>query len=197
LTEDFNDTVFDARLRWLNEPGRWRIYAARSALVVEPDAGTDFWQRTHYGFECDTGHFLSAAVSGNFVATAKVQSFPVHQYDQAGLMVRVDGNCWIKTSVEYELDDPPKLGVVVTHAGYSDWSMQEADPGRSECWLRVSRKGGDFTVEHSDDGRSWKMLRLAHLPVSDDSEVHCGLYACSPNGAGFRAAFDLLRIERE
>jgi regulation of enolase protein 1 (concanavalin A-like superfamily) len=75
--------------------------------------------------------------------------------------------------------------------------VQDSDPARNELWLRVSRKGSDFTVEHSDDGQSWKMLRLAHLPVSDESEVNCGLYACSPKGAGFRAEFDLFRIERE
>jgi len=25
--------------------------------------------------------------------------------------------------VEYELEEPPKLGVVVTNRGYSDWSL--------------------------------------------------------------------------
>ena len=86
-------------------------------------------------------------------------------------MVRVDGNCWIKTAMEYELNEPPKLSVVVTGAGYSDWSMQESGPARNLLWLRVSRKSSDFTVEHSENGRTWKMLRVAHLPVSDESTV--------------------------
>jgi regulation of enolase protein 1 (concanavalin A-like superfamily) len=197
LNEDFDTNEFDFRLRWLNESGGWRVDTASSVLVVEPAAGTDFWRKTHYGFEADTGPFLSADVSGDFVMTGKVRFLPVHQYDQAGLMVRVDGNCWIKTSVEYELDEPPKLGVVVTNAGYSDWSVQNFDPRRNELWLRISRRNSDFLVEHSWNGQAWELLRIAHLCMKDSASMDCGLYACSPKGAGFRAEFDLLRIERE
>ena len=85
--------------------------------------------------------------------TGKVKFLPAHQYDQAGLMVRAGGNCWIKTSVEHEDDEPPKLGVVVTNGGYSDWSVQNFDPARNELWLRISRKNADFVVEHSQQRR--------------------------------------------
>jgi regulation of enolase protein 1 (concanavalin A-like superfamily) len=196
LDEDFDASKFDSRLRWFNEPGRWRVDTASSVLVVEPQAGTDFWRKTHYGFEADTGHFLSATVSGDFVMTNKVKFLPVHQYDQAGLMARANESCWIKTSVEYEEDEPPKLGVVVTNAGYSDWSVQNFDRARNELWLRISRKSSDFLVEHSRNGQTWELLRIAHLHIQEPASMDCGLYACSPKGAGFRAEFDLLRIER-
>jgi regulation of enolase protein 1 (concanavalin A-like superfamily) len=185
------------RLHWFNEPGRWWVDAASSALVVEPEAGTDFWRKTHYGFEVDTGHLLSASISGDFAMITKVRFFPVHQYDQAGLMVRVDADCWIKTSVEYEPDEPTRLGAVVTNGGYSDWSVQDFDRARNEVWLRVSRKDSDFTVTQSNDGEHWNLLRIAHLNVDAETSVECGIYACCPKGAGFRAEFDLLRIERE
>jgi regulation of enolase protein 1 (concanavalin A-like superfamily) len=169
--------------------------AGLSALVVETDPGTDFWRKTHYGFEADNGHFFYATVPADLVMMAKVKFLPVHQYDQAGLMVRVDRDCWIKTSVEYELDEPPRLGAVVTNAGYSDWSVQDFDRARSDVWLRISRKSSDFIIEHSDNGQTWKLIRVAHLNVSEHAKADCGLYACSPKGAGFRAEFDLLRID--
>jgi regulation of enolase protein 1 (concanavalin A-like superfamily) len=197
LNEEFEANEFDSRLRWFNEPSRWRVDASSSALIVEPEARTDFWRKTHYGFEADTGHLLSAVVSGNFVMTARVKFFPAHQYDQAGLMVRADGNCWIKTSVEYELEEPPKLGVVVTNSGHSDWSVQNFDSARNELWLRISRTGSDFIVEHSASGQTWELLRIAHLEVEPAASLDCGLYGCSPKDAGFRAEFDLLRIERK
>jgi regulation of enolase protein 1 (concanavalin A-like superfamily) len=197
LDENFDTNVFDSRLRWFNASGRWWTDTASSALVVEPEAGTDFWRKTHYGFEADNGHFLSAAVSGDFAMTAKVKFLPVHQYDQAGLMVRADGSCWIKTSVEHEEHKPPKLGVVVTNGGYSDWSVQNFDPARNELWLRISRRSSDFVVEHSENGKTWELLRIAHLHLEPSASMDCGVYACSPKGAGFRAEFDLLRIERE
>jgi uncharacterized protein len=196
LDENFDANEFDSRVRWLNGSGVWRVDAASSVLVLEPDAGTDFWRKTHYGFEADNCQFLSAPVAGDFVVTGKVRFHPVHQYDQAGLLVRVDGTCWIKTSVEYECDDPPRLGVVVTNGGYSDWSVQNFDPARKELWLRISRKGSDFLVEHSSNGEAWELLRVAHLSMNEAASMDCGLYACSPKGPGFRAEFDLLRIER-
>lgn len=46
--------------------------AAAETLHVEPDAPTDFWQRTHYGFRVDNGHFLHADVTGDFVLGVRV-----------------------------------------------------------------------------------------------------------------------------
>ena len=73
-------------------------------------------------------------------------------------MVRVARDCWIKTSVEYELDQPAELSAVVTNAGYSDWSVQDFDSARHDVWLRISRKSSDFIIEHSDDGQTWRVL---------------------------------------
>ena len=179
----------------MNEPRRWSIDAASSVLVIEPEPDTDFWRKTHYGFEADSGHLLSAAVSGNFAVTTKVGFLPRHQYDQAGLMVRVDESNWIKTSVEYELEEPAKLGAVVTSRGYSDWSLQDFHATRNELWLRISKTGSDYMVAHSADGQAWHTIRVAHLDAPSDVRLHSGLYACSPKGSGLRAAFDFLRID--
>ena len=194
LSETFDNGTLDPRLQWLNPPSHWNVDKAGSALVVEPNAPTDFWQKTHYGFSADTGHFLHARVEGDFAITANVRFYPVHQYDQAGLMVRLDEHCWLKTSVEYELADPPKLGAVVTNAGYSDWSVQEFDRTRNDLWLRIERNGNDCMVDHSLDGAHWISMRVAHLH-SDSKSAQCGLYACSPKGSGFRAEFRNLLIE--
>jgi regulation of enolase protein 1 (concanavalin A-like superfamily) len=203
LEESFTDAILDPRLRWFCEPKRWDISPSESCLRIEPDGGTDFWQRTHYGFQNDNGHFLFAELAGNFVLATRVVSRPVHQYDQAGLMVRHSPSCWLKTSIEYEPAGPGRLGVVVTNEGYSDWSTQDFPPGASEVWLRVSRQGSDYRVEFSLDGTGWSQIRLAHLhvPATQDSDasktVACGLYACSPKGTGFVAEFGFLTIDVE
>jgi regulation of enolase protein 1 (concanavalin A-like superfamily) len=124
LHESFSGPSFSSRLRWTSAPEHWRIDQASKCLRINPDAGTDFWQRTHYGFEADNGHFLYLEASDDFVLTTKVTSHPIHQYDQAGLMVRVSPACWLKTSVEFEPDGLNRLGAVVTNAQLSDWSTQ-------------------------------------------------------------------------
>jgi uncharacterized protein len=195
LREDFDGPTMDPRLTWLHPPGKWLIDGRRSVLIVEPDAKTDFWQKTHYGFEADDGHCLLATVTGDVVVATEVGFRPVHQYDQAGLIVRISPSCWLKASVEYEPDGPSRLGAVVTNAGYSDWSTQDVRSDRRTLRLRIRREGCDYVVEHSPGGGSWSQIRLAHLHEDRGGAVACGLYACSPTGAGFVAEFESLVIE--
>jgi len=196
LFHTFNSPEIDARLQWLNPPSKWAVDPLTGSLRLEPAPHTDFWQKTHYGFEVDNGHFLFAETIGDVVITTRFHSYPVHQYDQAGLMVRFSPECWIKASAEYEPDGPSQLGAVVTQYGYSDWSLQPLAPGRNQLWLRIRREGDDYLIEHSENGEAWILMRLAHLAPVDGASLACGLYACSPKGAGYRAEFDFLRIER-
>jgi regulation of enolase protein 1 (concanavalin A-like superfamily) len=184
-----------SRLHWHEEPARWSVEGSGEdeRLRLEPQAATDFWQRTHYGFQADNGHALLAEVTGDVVVTTCVRFFPVHQYDQAGLMLRLSPSCWLKTSVEYEPGRAGRLGAVVTNHGYSDWSTAPFEG--DGVWLRVRREGADYIVDASRDGQAWEQLRMAHLAEDDGQRsVACGLYACSPKGAGFAAEFSRLEI---
>lgn len=185
----------DTRLKWHCEPSNWNITGGR--LVIAPDSSTDFWSKTHYGFEADNGHFLYANIAGDFVLSAEIFMTPRHQYDQAGLMVRVSKSCWLKTSVEFEPDNMSRLGAVVTNGGYSDWSTQDVPSDLNRFQLRVRRERGDYLVHMSLDGDDWKQLRVAHLheDVSPEASVECGVYACSPKTAGFNAEFDKFVID--
>ncbi|MFS0638509.1 DUF1349 domain-containing protein [Mesobacillus foraminis] len=40
------------------------------------DPETDYWQKTHYGFEADNGHFLYLNTNKNFRMSTKVKTFP-------------------------------------------------------------------------------------------------------------------------
>jgi regulation of enolase protein 1 (concanavalin A-like superfamily) len=91
------------------------------------DQKTDFWQKTHYGFERDSGHFLGVSVSEEFTARVRVQGEFRSLYDQAGLMLRIDETRWIKTGVEFT-DGERFLSTVVTN-GSSDWSVSQPFQG--------------------------------------------------------------------
>jgi len=193
IHESFAGPKVHPAFTWHCEPARWAVGDGR--LRVEPEAGTDFWQRTHYGFRADNGHALLAQVVGDFVVSTHVRFHPVHQYDQAGLLVRISPSCWLKTSVEYEPGPAGRLGAVVTNEAYSDWSTQPFE-GR-EVWLRVRRESQDYLVEAARDGREWEQIRMARLHEDRAGlAVGCGLYACSPKGGGFAAEFTTLTIQR-
>jgi len=193
LYETFSDTMLDARLQWHCQPAHWQLDAAAQCLRIRPDAHTDFWQRTHYGFQVDNGHLLYLQASGDFVLTTKVTSKPAHQYDQAGLMVRLSDGCWLKTSVEFEPDGDNRLGAVVTNHQYSDWSTQPLPKDVDTVWFRIRAEAEDCIVESSFDGTVWTQLRIAHLAERGAAaSVACGLYACSPKAAGYQAEFAFL-----
>jgi uncharacterized protein len=196
LDETLAGPTLDIRLRWHNPPPDWS--PGRDGLVVRTAAGTDFWQGTHYGFRVDNGHLFAAQVEGDFVLETEVVAAPVHQYDQAGLMVRLSERCWLKTSVEAEPGEPSRLGSVVTNAGWSDWSTQDLDPDVARhVAFRITRRGADYLVEAATvpNGR-WSQIRLGRLHEDEGGPVLAGLYACSPKGEGFAATFKRLRIER-
>lgn len=197
LCEEFGGPDIDAGLRWFCPPAKWSVDADRSVLVVEPDAESDFWQKPHTNHRADNGHFLFMPVRGDYVMTTRVRFHPACQYDQAGLMVRLSTTCWLKTSVEYEPDEPSLLGAVVTNGGFSDWSTQPFPAGRDEIRIRIRREGVDHIVQSSFDGENWTQIRAARLHDDTGGAVECGLYACSPTGAGFRAEFAFLKIETE
>ncbi len=169
------------RFRWSHEPPLWTV---GPPLEVTTGPDTDYWQRTHYGFRRDNGHFLHAQVAGDFTLTAYIAFAPTAQYDQCGLMVRVDEETWIKCSAEYETPAMSRLGSVVTNLGYSDWATQDISSNVAEIWYSIKREGSDFLLAWADDGADWRQMRVAHLHNCPE-EIAAGFYACSPTGPGF------------
>ena len=190
LTERFQQPTRPEPFFWLNEPTQSHFGAG---LEIFTDARTDFWQRTHYGFRRDDGHALLVRLDSDFALTAHVAYLPKVQYDQCGLMVRIDPENWIKTSTEFENESHSRLGSVVTNLGYSDWATQDVLSSHTEMWYRISRCGADFLVEASFDGERWLQLRIAHLHKAQDV-VAAGVYACSPIGRAFHCRFTEVTI---
>jgi regulation of enolase protein 1 (concanavalin A-like superfamily) len=175
---------------WFNEPKR---YFFDQGLNLITAAKTDFWQGTHYGFRRDDGHCLLTAVTGDFALTTEVEFWPQSQYDQCGLMVRVDSQNWIKCSVEYETAVVSRLGSVVTNLGYSDWATQDISSGISAICYRLSRQGQDFLLEFALAEGQWQQMRITHLHAVG-AELQIGIYACSPLGEDFHCRFRAIAI---
>ena len=100
-----------AQMKWLNEPASWN--QAGDKLVVHARAKTDFWRKTFYGYVTDNGHFFHLGVNGDFVFEARVNGHYAALYDQAGLMVRVDAENWVKCGTEF-FDGARHASVVFT-----------------------------------------------------------------------------------
>lgn len=187
---DFSGTGVPRAFYWFNEPPQYRF---DGGLELRTRGGTDFWQRTHYGFQKDDGHCLLTAVDGDFRMSCHVRFEPRTQYDQCGLMVRSDADHWIKVSTEFEDREISRLGSVVTNTGYSDWATRDVLSAACARWYRITRTDSDFLVESSEDGASWSQMRIAHLHRAPDL-MEAGIYACSPKGDGFACHFDTFTL---
>src|SRR5574338_1360016 len=97
-------------MQWFNPPAKTSVDGSR--LRVTTAASSDFWRITHYGFIRDNGHFLYQELTGDFSVEIRVDGAYRDLYDQAGLMLRVDAENWIKTGIEY-VEGRQNLSVVV------------------------------------------------------------------------------------
>lgn len=168
---------------WLNQPTKWTL--EDGTLRVISDDKTDFWRKTSYGFIRDSGHFFSVATDGDFTAQVHVTGHYATLYDQAGLMVRIDEEHWIKCGVEFS-DGQLWLSTVLT-AGKSDWAVSVAPAMPNGFWLRVTASQGVIRVQYSVDGKLWPLLRLAPFPVA--ARYLVGPMCCTPERGGLEVAF--------
>lgn len=168
---------------WLNEPPSWR--EADGVLQVATGDRTDFWRETHYGFIRDDGHLAYREVSGDFTASVEFSGEYEALYDQAGLMLRLDEWNWIKAGIEL-VGGREMLSAVVTR-DYSDWSTIPLPEKQEWIALRFLRSVDAVRIEWGAPGGAFHLFRLAHFPPGDP--VMVGPMCCSPQRAGFRAAF--------
>jgi len=195
------------RAHWLNKPARSVI--AEDSLEIVTDPGTDFWQRSYYGFRNDNAPALLLESVENFTLTTRVSFTYRKQFDQCGLIIYQDSDNWFKASIEYENEQFSRLGSVVTNLGYSDWATTDIDTP-AFWWYRLSRRGPDFLIEGSADGKIFRQMRIFHLhrlgetsprmgksdpPLPPEKPVHFGFYACSPLQSSFTARFTDFRLE--
>lgn len=176
-------------MKWLNEPLIWQEQS--NILQITSDKNTDFWRKTHFGFIRDNGHFYYDEIRGNFTAKVKVSGQYQNLYDQAGLMIRLDKENWLKFGVEL-VNGIQQVSAVVTR-DYSDWSIAPMPHNPSEIWLRVTRKNSTVELHYSLDDQQYFLLRMTYLTSLEMLKV--GIMSASPEGEGFVSTFENLAIK--
>ena len=180
--------MFD-RCKWRNEPAEWKL--SPDGLAVVTDCATDFWSKTHYGFTRHSGHLFGYTTTGGFTASLRIRGKYESLYDQAGLMVLIDDETWIKAGVEIS-DGEAMLSSVLT-VGYSDWATGAFPGDASDFRLRMTVDNSVLRVQVSIDGRRWPLVRLCPFPPSAHYLV--GPMCCTPERAGLSVLFSDFTVE--
>ncbi len=172
--------------RWTNEP--LDAKSENGHLIVKAAKGSDYWQKTVYGFEHDSGHALLAPWPAECAmeVTLRLDQFS-NLFDQAGLMLWRSPVQWIKTGVEFS-DGILCIGAVVTD-DYSDWSLfpVPVDWLGGELTLRASLLNDGVIIRAKTKKTSWQTIRVARFPYRED--IKAGPHLAAPSEEGFRAIF--------
>ena len=180
------------KLKWTREPESYTIADNRIEIITKPF--TDLWQRTYYHFRNDNAPVLQIHTNKRFFSfTVKTEFETKHRFDQCGIVMYLDSENWLKGSIEYENEKYQHLGSVVTNNGYSDWATTEISTDIKSMWYRFSRREDDYCIECSEDGITFKQMRICHMWNGGD-EICFGIYACSPEDSSFKAVFTNMEI---
>ena len=176
------------RMQWFNEPENWSI--SNNTLMMDVTPQSDYWRISHYGFTVDDAPFLYTMRGGEFEVKVRISGEYKVRFDQAGLMLRIDKENYIKTGIEF-VDGKYNLSTVVTHKT-SDWSVIELDEPVEYIWIKAVRRLDAVEIFYSFDDKDYIMMRNCWL--QDNTPVMVGMMAASPVGSGFKAKFDNFRI---
>lgn len=171
------------KMNWFNEPAEWRIDIGKLTMAVTPKS--DYWRISHYGFTVDDAPFYYAEYGGEFEAKVKVAGDYKVRFDQAGMMIRIDHENYIKTGIEF-VDGKYNLSTVVTHHT-SDWSVIALDKPVKELWIKAVRRLDAIEIFYSFDDKEYIMMRNAWMEANRPVKV--GMMAACPDGDGFNVTF--------
>ncbi len=173
--------------KWIREPSSYSVTKNKIEITTTPN--TDLWQRTYYHFRNDNAPLFQMETEEKFFSfVVKTEFESKHRFDQCGIVMYLDSDNWLKSSVEYENVKFQHLGSVVTNNGYSDWATTEIDASIKSMWYRFSRREDDYRIECSQDGVNFRQMRICHM-WNGSGEISFGVYACSPEESSFTARF--------
>lgn len=176
------------RMQWFNEPENWSV--ENNVLTMDVTPQSDYWRISHYGFTVDDAPFLYTVRGGEFEVKVKISGEYKVRFDQAGLMLRIDKENYIKAGIEF-VDGKYNLSTVVTHKT-SDWSVIELEKPVEYVWIKAVRRLDAVEIFYSFDDKEYTMMRNCWL--QDNTPVMVGMMAACPDGNGFKATFEGFRI---
>lgn len=176
------------KMQWFNEPEQWEIKDNTLSMFVTPQS--DYWRISHYGFTVDDAPFYYSTYGGEFEVKVKITGDYQARFDQAGLMLRINHENYIKTGIEF-VDGKFNLSTVVTHKT-SDWSVIALDKPVPYIWIKAVRRLDAVEIFYSFDDKNYTMMRNAWL--QDNTPVMVGVMGASPDGKGFNAKFEHFKV---
>lgn len=165
VSDDFNDPTLDTTLwRVLSSSGDVDIRTPGTELVLRVPTGTphDFSTRN-----TDAPRILQAVADGDFQTELAWATVPSANYQAQGLLAIQDADNWLRFDVLYGPSGGRpaglRVGASVASGGVFQQLLDVAVASGSVRFLRVTRTGDEWQLEHSGDGATWSVTgRFTH-----------------------------------
>lgn len=177
------------KMQWFNEPEKWTVENQALSMFVTPKS--DYWRISHYGFTVDDAPFYYALYGGEFEVKVKITGDYKNRFDQAGLMLRIDEQNYIKAGIEF-VDGVYNLSTVVTHKT-SDWSVIALEKPVPFIWIKAVRRLDAVEVFYSFDDKTYTMMRNAWM--QDNTPMMVGVMGACPDRDGFNVKFENFKVK--
>lgn len=176
---------------WYNEPEN--VVFGSNELKVIAKSRTDFWQSRCHNFSKDDGHFFYTAQTGGFTCLVKWRLGNIRNYNQCGLMLRLDNHNWFKVSVMSENENLCEIGHCLTRDGDSDWANVPVFEKVDSLWYKIVRYQDDYIAFYSLDGENFVRLRRFSMPCTLP-QIQIGAYICAPQDSDFAAFLEEIDV---
>ena len=188
FTQLSQDTFSKTPLKWLNPPDDDGIELSPGiGLKITPNPKTDYWLKDFRVPPAHrvSGHALLYTVPAQLNEWVFNTTFTLEGkvlYDQAGIMVYINEQVWLKSGIEY-VSGQPRMSCVVTNDmsdwNYFKWHTSENVSIRATCQRYPT--ACEILVEYKNKDGDWVFLREAALRLgSPDEAVQVGLMCCAP-----------------
>ena len=177
---------------WMNPPKTFKI--KDGILTLEAPKGSDFFNNPEDGQITGTAPFLFTEIEGDFVAKARVQPDFSSQWNAIALMIHIDENHWIKFAFENSDATGPSIVTVVTKTLSDDANGVVLEDSKA-IWLKLIRKGDNYSMLWSKDDSDYKMARLTTLPKT--TSVKIGIEAQCPVGPSATHNISYFSLEKK
>jgi len=132
-------------------------------LRIAPAPRTNLFHSPDDGFIVVNAPMVLFAPEGDFTFKAKVSAQLVNVYDVAALVAYADGKHWAKLCFENSALEEATVVTVVTRERSDDANSENvASPF---VYLAIARKGDEYSMHFSRDGKQWRLARHFQLPA--------------------------------
>jgi regulation of enolase protein 1 (concanavalin A-like superfamily) len=172
-------------------PVMWKA-TAPDALTMTAGPNTNWFVIPSNGTVIDSAPTLLFQPKGDFKLEAKVSLQPKGRWDSGALVLFIDPENWGKLCLENPDGDGKLSAVHVVTRGVSDDAYTAMEASDNAMYIAIRRARQTFTFSASQDGKTWKVLRVFNL-YGDLSQLKAGLLAQSPTGNGITVTFSDIR----